>query len=284
MNINLIQIMQKGGLESEQIQYLSAKFEEYVDIATSWDEKAKNIVVIDESQVQLMDLAKKGRIELTHKRTDIEKLRKQLKDRSLKEGRAIDEVAKQLTSLIVPIEEYLKSQEKFVEIRKAEREAKLRTKRIEMLKPFNPDLMGVDVGIMTEERFLKFLQITEKEYNDKLEKERLYRDEQKRIILENEKILLENERIRKELEEKRKTEEENERLKQVIENSIVDEIVDKNQKLSEKNIQYMKNIRTILDEIDVGSSLNPDMNKILTKINTDIEKIKDYISICIGEK
>jgi len=56
-------------------------------------------------------------------RIEIEKTRKALKEQSLRKGQAIDSIAKYLTSLVSPIEEYLKQQEDFAEIQAAKNES-----------------------------------------------------------------------------------------------------------------------------------------------------------------
>ncbi len=86
---------------------------------------AKTLVVTNEIQTVIMKL---GRLHLPEKRLAIERTRKELKEQSLREGKAIDGIANVLQALIIPIEEYLGQQENFVQIREAER---AEAKRIE---------------------------------------------------------------------------------------------------------------------------------------------------------
>lgn len=136
---NKLQILVKeSGLEQPKAQVLLDNFSDYFKIAAEWEEKAKAIKVTDESQTADMKIARIGRLELAKKRQDIEKTRKELKEQSLREGKAIDGIANVLKALFIPIEQYLDRQEKFVEIKKAE---KAELVRIEVEKKMKEDEM-----------------------------------------------------------------------------------------------------------------------------------------------
>ncbi len=117
-------IVKESGLENTKAQCMLDTFEDYFKIAAEWEAKMKTFEVTDESQKIEMSMAKQGRLFLKEKRVAIEKARKSLKEQALREGKAIDGIANVLKALIVPIEEYLGKQEKFVEIREAEAAAK----------------------------------------------------------------------------------------------------------------------------------------------------------------
>lgn len=122
-------IVKESGLESTKAKYILNQFQDYFEIASEWEKKAKSLVVTNESQVAEMEMARTGRLFLREKRIAVETARKNLKEQSLREGKAIDGIANVLKALIVPIEEYLEHQEKFVEIRE---EAKREAKRLEI--------------------------------------------------------------------------------------------------------------------------------------------------------
>jgi len=113
-------IVQESGLETTKANILLKRFEDYFAIASEWETRAKVIVINDENcftdQGKYdIQAARNGRLFLRDKRIAIEKTRKELKEQSLREGRAIDGIANVLKALIVPIEEYLEKQEHFVE-------------------------------------------------------------------------------------------------------------------------------------------------------------------------
>jgi DNA repair exonuclease SbcCD ATPase subunit len=158
-------IVRDSGLEKTKADVILSKFQNFFELASDWERKAKTIRVTSEDQVDDMKMARTGRLLLREKRLDIEKSRKELKEQALREGKAIDGIANVLKALIVPIEEYLEKQEKFIEFKKAAEEE---AKRIEIEK-------------------------------------RMQEEEQKRIAEEaarQEAIRLENERLKKEAVER----------------------------------------------------------------------------------
>ena len=120
MENQLSVIVKESGLEKTKAQVLLDNFSTYFQIASEWEKKAKTIVVSDASQEADMKMARVGRLFLREKRIAIEKTRKQLKEQSLRESKSIDGISNILKALIVPIEEYLEKQEKYVEIKAAE--------------------------------------------------------------------------------------------------------------------------------------------------------------------
>jgi len=165
MENQLAIIVKDSGLEQTKAKYLLENFQSYFELADEWTKKAEAIKVTEESQVADMQMARVGRLFLREKRIAIEKVRKELKEQSLREGKAIDGIANVLKALIVPIEEYLEKQEKFIEFK---REAEAEALRIE------------------EEK---------KAEAERIAKEKAEREEQERIRKENE-------RLRKEAEER----------------------------------------------------------------------------------
>lgn len=177
-------IIKDSDLPADKSKVLMAKFANFFSDAELWSKKAKQIVVRDESQRVLMDQARQGRLFLRKIRLEIENLRKSLKEESLREGRAIDKVAKILKEQIEPIEEYLDKQEHFVEYREAEKEARI-----------------------------------QEEVARKMEEERLA--EEKRKAEELEVTRRENERLRKEAEERERiNKEEFEKLQRINDEAI----------------------------------------------------------------
>lgn len=151
-------IVQESGLESTKAQFILEKFQNYFEIAAQWEEKAKTIVVTNESQTAEMKMARTGRLFLREKRIAVEKARKELKEQALREGKAIDGIANVLKALIVPIEDYLEQQEKFVELREA------------------------------AERAVKQAEIERRMEEERIAKEKAEAEERERIRLENEKL------------------------------------------------------------------------------------------------
>lgn len=127
-------IIKDSGLDTTKAKFILEKFTDYFNLADEWTIKARAIKVTDASQTGDMAMAREGRLFLREKRIAIEKARKELKEQALREGKAIDGIANVLKALIVPIEDYLDRQERFVEIKEEEKREALRLeveKRIE---------------------------------------------------------------------------------------------------------------------------------------------------------
>lgn len=113
------------------------------------------IIVTDESDKASMKKARELRLELKRVRTTVENKRKELKEESLRTGKAIDGVAKYIKDTIKPVEEYLEVQEKYAETKEAERKLKLKIERIEKITPFCDDPYIYNVELMSESDFDK---------------------------------------------------------------------------------------------------------------------------------
>jgi len=179
MDNQLSVIVKESGLEKTKAQVLLDNFSAYFQIASEWEKKAKTIVVSDANQEADMKMARVGRLFLRQKRIAIEHTRKDLKEQSLREGKAIDGIANVLKALIVPIEEYLEKQERYVEIKVAEEEKR------------------------------KQIEAETKAEQERIAKEKAEAEERERIRKENERLKKEaEERERKITEERAKVERE----------------------------------------------------------------------------
>lgn len=168
-------IVKESGLDSTKAKVMLENFQDYFEIAADWEKKAKVIVVTDESQTGDMAMARTGRLFLREKRIAIENKRKELKEQSLREGKAIDGIANVLKALIEPLEKYLYNQEHFVELKQQAEDARL------------------------------LAEAKEKAEAERLAKEKAEREEQERIRFENIKLQKEaaekDKQIQKEREE-----------------------------------------------------------------------------------
>lgn len=191
MENRLPEVIKTSGLEPAESKNILEKFGDFETVAHEWETKAKAIVVTREDQITEMAMAREARKKFSEMRINVEKVRKEMKEQSLRKGQAIDAVARFLTSLIVPIEEHLRKQEDFVKIQEAEKKAE--ADRI----------------------------AAEKAEAARLQEEKLKAEEAQRIRLENEKLKAETEKQRKILEEQEKKQEkivlENKQLKQKVE-------------------------------------------------------------------
>ncbi|HYE75601.1 MAG TPA: hypothetical protein VEF04_19820, partial [Blastocatellia bacterium] len=170
-------IVKESHLEQTKAQRILETFKNYFEIAAEWEKKAKSIVVTSVDQTAEMQMARAGRLFLREKRIAIEKVRKELKEQALREGKAIDGIANVLKGLIEPIEDYLDQQERFAQIEQEKKEAAIRA------------------------------QIERRMEEERMAKEKAEAEERERIRLENERLKREAaEREKAAAEERRKQE------------------------------------------------------------------------------
>lgn len=194
-------IVDQSGLEQTKANFVLEKFQDYFKIASEWEAKAKTLTVTDESQIAEMKMAREARLFLKEKRIEVEKSRKELKEQSLREGKAIDGIANVLKALIEPTEKYLETQEKFAEIKAKERKEVLIAERFELLIPLIGEQANIyPLGEMTQPAFDDLLsgfklQIeAKKQANIKADQERIAKE--KAEAEEIERIRKENEAFR----------------------------------------------------------------------------------------
>lgn len=89
----LVRIVESSGLEKTQADYVLDKFKDHFRVASEWERKAHAIVVTSAGQVAEMKMAREGRLFLKSRRVEIERTRKDMKEASLRQGRAIDGIA-----------------------------------------------------------------------------------------------------------------------------------------------------------------------------------------------
>ena len=157
-----------------------------------------------------MQKARELRLKLKNVRISVDKTRKQLKEQALREGRAIDGMANIIKALVVPAEQYLEKQEKFAELKKAERLEKRHSERLEKLLKYVEDVNIYQLRSMTDEAFETLLNISKRAYQDQIEAEKKVEADrvakEKADLKEQERIRKENEVLKKEAEEKTKQE------------------------------------------------------------------------------
>lgn len=200
-------------MEQEAKTSLLDSFKPMFDQFEDWKRRAGSIVVTDVSQNELMISAGTARKALKNIRVEVEKRRKSLKEESLRKGQNIDALAKLITNHILPIEEHLEKQEKFIEIKAEEEKQRKLIERIERLAPYNVIYNRAVIATMDDQMFDNYLDGVINAHNERIKKEKedaeqariqAERDakERQRIEAENKKLREENEKVQMELKEK----------------------------------------------------------------------------------
>lgn len=206
-NTLLIQQIEKSNVSEETALTLQNSFEGFFIQAEKWSQQAKELEVTDATQLDKIKGARELRLKLKKYRVQVERKRKELKEDSLKKGRAIDQVAKIIKSTLQKTEEFLQLQEDFAKIQ----EEKLHAERMLQLKEYQ-EYVNIDyknLGILPQEEFDNVLEETKAAYDYQVEQLRLEEirkaEEAKARAEEDKRIREENKRLR---EEARRAEEE----------------------------------------------------------------------------
>lgn len=201
-----VAVAKENQLSTEISSSLQQSFQPAFAEARKIMEQSRLITVTDANNKLQVSLARECRLALRKVRTDADKKRKSLKDESLRTGRAIDGFFNILVHLTEPEEIRLEEQEKFAERQEADRRAALKQERIELLKPYVPDVTVYMLDAMTPESFRQLLDGAKHtaevaaEAARKIEADRIAREAAD--LAERQKIAEENARLKREADEK----------------------------------------------------------------------------------
>lgn len=202
----LLAVVQQNGLPPEAAVSLQTAFMPAFSEARAILQQSRGIVVTDAGQKLQIKLAREYRLALKAVRVTADKTRKELKDESLRRGRAVDGFYNILLHLTESEEKRLADQEEFAERQEAARKEALKLKRAEILVAIAVDPNLYQLGEMSEETFQQLVEGTKlaraaaAEAAKKAEAERIAKEAAD--AAERERIRLENERLKKEAEVK----------------------------------------------------------------------------------
>lgn len=186
-------VLQATPLTLETTDQIKRNFIEFMAEAEKASKTVFAIEVTDVSQVTLMAEAKEARKILVKLRNDADKKRKELKADSIAYGRAVEAVYNKIESIILPMEEHLKKQEKFAENKLAEERAArmaIRNVVMERYKDYMPK--GVDFSVLEDVDFENILNGAKAQYElaekQKVEAERLRKEEEERLAKQKQEL------------------------------------------------------------------------------------------------
>jgi len=172
-------VVKEQNLEPTQSDMLLKKFSGFFEEASKWEKEAMAIQITDESQVEEMSKAREIRLALKDIRVNADKVRVGLKEGIIRQGKAIDGVANVIKALIVPLEEHLEKQEKFIENAIKEKEEKKLADRTERLLQYVEDISFYNLKDMSDNAFEVLLSNSKMIFDKKKEDEKIA--EEKRI-------------------------------------------------------------------------------------------------------
>lgn len=196
----LVEFFSKSGVDDARQTYLQEMFTPLFTQAEELAMHSKGLVITDESQTDLMELARESRLELKRIRVAGEKLHAEIKRPVLDEAKAIDGVWNILKDIVKGAEDHLFNQEKFIEIQRHNRMLELANDRRKRLLPFEGHLTismtDEQLSGFTEVEFIDFIQDqillveakkarAEREEKERIERERQREEERLKLLEEN---------------------------------------------------------------------------------------------------
>lgn len=276
-------LLNEQGLEQDKSQAIVEAFGGPFDEAGEVLANYRDLEVTDESQVDLMKQAREKRLILKKARTTVETSRKALKEDIVKQGRAIDSVARFVKETIQPAEEWLEQQEKFAEVKEAERAAVLKAERVEQLSKYNDNLSIYNLDTMTEETFHTLFSELKQAHEAKIAAERKIEEErlatEKAAAEEQERIRKENERLKAEAVEREARlaeERETEAKKRAEERAEQDKILAAERAKSEeerKKREALEIERKVAEEAEAKRKANAEDEERKALLAPDKEKL-----------
>lgn len=210
------QCLVQSGVNRDSALQVQGAFVELFSKADALVRQGEKIVVTDHRQRALMDEARRVRLQLRAVRCEGDRVRKALKEDSLKRGRAIDGVGNVLSGYIERTEAYLLEQEQFAERHEAKRVAELAEARAKLVQPYADVFAGgtgaFNLGDMGEEQFQVYLTGLRLQHEQKIEQARLAEAARLAQIEQARKDQEERTRLQAELDAKRREIEEQNRI------------------------------------------------------------------------
>lgn len=207
INNQLALVVSETAVDSEIQQMLLDRFTPFLEQAAEWKERAESLVITDISQTREMKMAREARLALREIRLAADKTRKELKEDSLRYGRAVQGVYNVIEAAISPIEKHLEEQEKFKELYELKQREALRLEREELVKDYREYVISnINLGEITEEDFNRML-AGAKLQKQAAEQAAIKAEEERQARIkaeaeERERLRIENERLKAEAEER----------------------------------------------------------------------------------
>lgn len=212
----LTEVEKSTGLAEDSALALRGQFADYYTEIVTW--RSKVAMITDETDPVQQKAAREIRLGLKDVRCNVERLRKTLKEDSLKRGKAIDGFANVLKYLCEPVEQKLLDVEQYAERQEAARIAALVEHRTHELTCVGANPAAYNLGQMDEATWLTILDSETKAFEareaallkaqqEKEAKEKAEKEEQERVRLENERLKAEAEEREAELAKEREAKE-----------------------------------------------------------------------------
>ena len=174
---------------------IKTAFLPFFEQAKAMEVSVKALVVTAEDQKDLMKEAREKRLKLKNIRVQAENIRKEMKEESLRESRAIDGMANIIKYFVVPLEEHLQKQEDYAKNLAEERKVKIYEARKAEVEKLGGDPRIYNLVEIEEPAYARLVETLKKQ---KAEREELLRQEEKKRVAQEKAAAEEKERLREE--------------------------------------------------------------------------------------
>jgi len=287
--------IKKQNVEQQTESMLMEKFSPFIERAIELADKAKSIIVTDATQLTEMKLARESRLIMRQIRIDADKTRKELKEDSLRYGKAVQGAYNLIESVISPIEEYLETQEKFAENQEKKRQDALRAERQAVLDSYQVFLPSFgDLGKMADFEFERIISIAnsqkekqELEVKQEEEKKEAERIENDRIRLENAELQKQKDVLNKQLaEEQAKAAQELRKQKEKDESEAKQAIAKENERKkfeSAPDNEKLLELARLIGSIQFPSLLTLEANSTAIEVRGLLGKVVSFINVRVNK-
>ena len=191
-------IFKKTGIGHQMQSVIEDSFTKPFTEAAGCCKSASKIHVRGEDDTKSMEAAGAIHKAVREVRLTTEKVRKTLKDESLRTGQAIDAAARKIKDMVEPVEQAMQEAATYAETMRARRMAELEAKREAELDNLEWDHTSYDLSMMPEDQYLRILNTAKAAHKELLEE----RERQRIADLEEaERLRIENEELRRKAEE-----------------------------------------------------------------------------------
>jgi len=287
--------IKKQNVEQQTESMLMEKFSPFIERAIELADKAKSIIVTDATQLTEMKLARESRLIMRQIRIDADKTRKELKEDSLRYGKAVQGAYNLIESVISPIEEYLETQEKFAENQEKKRQDALRAERQAVLDSYQVFLPSFgDLGKMADFEFERIISIAnsqkekqELEVKQEEEKKEAERIENDRIRLENAELQKQKDVLNKQLaEEQAKAAQELRKQKEKDESEAKQAIAKENERKkfeAAPDNEKLLELARLIGSIQFPSLLTLEANSTAIEVRGLLGKVVSFINVRVNK-
>jgi len=206
------------GIEKSKAEQIKNTFEPMVIMLENFESDYNEIVKLAEKEttIEVVNSAKRLRLDIGQIRIKTEKIRKAEKEEYLRAGKAIDGVSNILKWAIVEKEDKLKEIENYFKILEENRLLDLQNKRAEKLIEYVSDAFERNLSNLQNDEFEALYKMKKQEFEDRIKSEKIAKQDEikkrKEEIKKQKEMQAENKRLKAEKEQREKEQKEKDEI------------------------------------------------------------------------